>query len=66
MVGTGPSLPISRASHHVAGAGTAADGATAGAIGIGTLRSELVMSLGRHSELPSIYSRYIGSKEIEG
>jgi hypothetical protein len=24
------------------------------------------MSLGRHSELPSIYSRYIGSKEIEG
>jgi hypothetical protein len=35
MVGTGPSLPISRASHHVAGAGTAVDGATAGAIGIG-------------------------------
>jgi hypothetical protein len=35
-------------------------------LALGTLRSELVMSLGRHSELPSIYSRYIGSKEIEG
>jgi hypothetical protein len=35
MVGTGPSLPISRASHHVAGAGTAADGTTGGAIGMG-------------------------------
>ena len=28
-----------------------------GLLALGTPRSELVMSLGRHSELPSIYSR---------
>jgi hypothetical protein len=37
-----------------------------GLLALGTPRSELIMSLGRHSELPSTYSRYIGSKEIEG
>jgi hypothetical protein len=37
-----------------------------GLLAWGTLRSELVISLGRHSELPSTYLRYIGSKESEG
>jgi hypothetical protein len=35
-------------------------------LALGTLRSELVISLGRHSELTSTYSCYIGSKESEG
>jgi hypothetical protein len=37
-----------------------------GLLTLGTLRSELVISLGRHSELTSTYSCYIGSKESEG
>jgi hypothetical protein len=37
-----------------------------GLLALETLRSELVISVARHSELPSTYWRYIGSKESEG
>jgi hypothetical protein len=66
MVGTGPSLADPSGEPLCGWGWHAADGPPAGLLALGTLRSELVISLGRHSELPSTYSRYIGSKESEG